>query len=180
MVEAEALASPWPREPFRVVANLPFAHGTEICRALLSDPLVPLLSADVILQWDAALKRARLWPSTMLGVHWGAWYELSIVRRLAPAAFAPTPSVAAAVLRATRRSEPLVPVHRAKAYEVFLQRAYRSGSLPACARPLGADLGIDARADPRDLDARSWAVLWQETSAPRRTVRRMTRRGRIR
>jgi 23S rRNA (adenine-N6)-dimethyltransferase len=178
VVEADALAEHWPDEPFRVVANLPFAHATDICRALLSDPLVPLRSADVILQWDAALKRARLWPSTILGVLWGAWYELSLRRRIAPAAFAPAPSVAAAVLGVQRRPQPLVPEREAGAYDAFLRRSYRSGSLPRGARSLAPGLGIDPRGDPRDLDARMWAAVWQETSAGRRTVRPMARRGR--
>jgi 23S rRNA (adenine-N6)-dimethyltransferase len=180
VVEEDALAAPWPEKPFRVVANLPFAHATDILRALLSDPRVPLRSAHVIVQWEAAVKRARLWPSTELGVLWGAWYELAVVRRIAPAAFAPAPGVAAALLAATRRGTPLVPVGAAPAYEAFLRRAYRSGSLPPTARRLAPALGIDARAEPRDLDARAWAALWQETSAAPRTVRRMSRRGRKR
>jgi 23S rRNA (adenine-N6)-dimethyltransferase len=180
VVEAPAGEARWPQDPFRVVANLPFAHATDICRALLSDPLVPLRSADVIVQWDAALKRARLWPSTILGVLWGAWYELSVLRRIAPAAFAPVPSVPAAVLHAERRPEPLVPVSQARAYEAFLRRAYGAGSLPPSARGQAPALGIDLRGDPRDLDARAWAALWQETSASPRTVTRMTRRGRSR
>jgi 23S rRNA (adenine-N6)-dimethyltransferase len=180
VVEADALAMPWPDEPFRVVANLPFAHSTDICRALLSDPSVPLRSAHVIVEWDAALKRTRLWPSTILGVLWGAWYELSVLRRIAPAAFAPRPRVAAALLQAARRPEPLVQVRQAGAYESFLRGAYRSGSLPSCARSLAPELGIDPSADPRDLDARAWAALWQETSASPRTVKRMSRRRRNR
>lgn len=180
VVELDALATPWPDEPFRVVANLPFAHATDICRALLSDPLVPLRSAHVIVEWDAALKRTRLWPSTILGILWGAWYELSVPRRIAPAAFAPAPRVAAALLRAGRRTEPLVPIRHAAAYEAFLKGAFRSGSLPPCARTLAPELGIDPRAHPRDLDARAWAALWQETSASPRTVRRMSRRRRKR
>ena len=180
VVEADALAVSWPDEPFRVVSNLPFAHATDICRALLSDPLVQLRSAHVIVEWDAALKRTRLWPSTILGVLWGAWYELSVVRRIAPTAFAPTPRVAAALLHAGRRPDPLVPIRHAAAYEAFLRAAYRSGSLPRGAHKLAHELGIDARADPRDLDARAWAALWQETSASPRTVKRMSRRRRKR
>ena len=180
VVEADALATPWPDEPFRVVANLPFAHAIDICRALFSDPLVQLRAAHVIVEWDAALKRTRLWPSTILGVLWGAWYELSIVRRIAPAAFAPTPRVAAALLRAARRPEPLVEVRDAAAYQAFLRGAYRSGSLPPCAGALAPELGIDPRAHPRDFDARAWASLWQETSASPRTVKRMSRRRRSR
>lgn len=180
VVAADALEAPWPEEVFRVVANVPFAHTTDICRALLSDPLVPLLSADLIVQWDAALKRARLWPSTFLGVLWSTWYELSVLRRIAPVAFAPAPPVAAAVLRARRRPESLVPAPQARAYESFVRRAYRSGSLPPVARLLAPGLGIDPRAGPRDLDARAWASLWQETSASPRSVTSMTRRRRTR
>jgi 23S rRNA (adenine-N6)-dimethyltransferase len=180
VVEADALAAGLPDEPFRVVANVPFAHTTDICRMLLSDPWVPLRSADLIVQWDAAVKRTRLWPSTVLGVLWAAWYELSVARRIAPIAFAPAPGVAAAVLSATRRAEPLVPIREFRAYESFLRRAYRSGSLPPSARTLAPLLGIDRAARPRDLGAREWASLWQEASASARTVPRMTRRRRTR
>jgi len=180
VVEVDALATRWPEGPFRVVANLPFAHTTDICRGLLSDPLVPLRSADLIVQWDAAIKRTRLWPSTVLGVLWGAWYELSVLRRIAPAAFSPAPSVAAALLCARRRPEPLVPVRQARAYESFLRRAFRTGRLPRYAGSLAPVLGIDPRAEPRDLDARAWASLWQETSGSPHTVTGMTRRRRTR
>src|SRR5688572_3165442 len=178
VVEADARATPWPDEPFRVVANLPFAHTTEIVRALLSNPLLPLRSADLIVQWEVAAKWARLWPSTLLGVLWGAWYELSVTRRIAPAAFAPVPAVAAGVLAARRRPRPLVRVEQAPAYATFLRRSYGRKSLPPQARGLAPRLGIEGGARPRDLDARAWAALWQETSAAPRTVGRMTRRGR--
>ena len=170
----------WPDEPFRVVANVPFALTTEIGRTLLSDPRLPLRSADLVVQWEAAVKRTRLWPSTALGVLWAAWYELDVVRRIAPAAFAPRPGVAAAVLAARRRAEPFVPLDDAPAFAAFLQRSFRAGRLPPCARPLAPALGVDAHADPRDLDARAWAAVWRETSAAPRTVARMHRRRRRR
>jgi len=158
VVVADARRLTWPGEPFRVVANLPFAHGTELLRALLADPRVPLVAADVIVQWELAVKRTRVWPSTFQGVLWSAWYELSVVRRIAPAAFAPPPSVAAAVLRATRRPRPLVDPRHAGAYGSFLQRAYRYGSPHA--RALARELGLDPRASARDLDARAWAAVF--------------------
>lgn len=179
LVRAEAAAAIWPEEPFRVVANLPFAHATDIVRALLSDPVLPLRSADLVLEWDAAVKRTRLWPSTMLGALWGAWYRLSVVRRIPPAAFVPAPSVAAAVLRAARREEPLVPVADATRYASFLRHGFRAG-VPVQARAVLPALGQDPRSTARDLDVRAWAELWRATSAAPRTVPRMTRRGRAR
>lgn len=125
VVQADALAFAWPREPFKVVANLPFAHAAEICRRLF-DPAVPLVSADLIVEWDFAAKRARLWPSTAQTVIWSAWLELSVVRRLERDAFAPRPSVAAGVLRARRRERPLVRPADAAAYERFVRRGFRA------------------------------------------------------
>jgi len=143
VVSVDARAFRWPREPFRVVANLPFAHAADICRALLSDPLVPLRSADLIVEWDFAAKRARLWPSTAQTVVWNAWYELTVVRRLPPSAFAPPPSVAAGVLRARRREVPLVDARLAGRYDAFVRDCFRR------------------RRDARELDPHAWAVRFR-------------------
>ena len=154
VVEREARAMSWPDEAFRVVANLPFTHAADICRSLLSDPAVPLLSADVVVGWDFAAKRARLWPSTAQTVLWSAWYELAVVRRLSPSAFAPVPSVAAGILRARRREPPLVDPQRAAAYDAFVRRQFR----------------LNRRA--RELDPHGWAFRFarQEPSGRVRTV----------
>jgi 23S rRNA (adenine-N6)-dimethyltransferase len=165
VLEADATALAWPAEPFRVVANLPFAHTTEICRSLLTDPRVPLTALDAIVEWDFAVKRVRVWPSSVLSVIWSAWYELSIVRRIPPQAFVPAPSVAAAVLRARRRANPLVPASQARSYAAFVGRAFRAGRLPR----VSPRLGVDRSLRPRDLDARTWAALWQERPRPRVT-----------
>jgi 23S rRNA (adenine-N6)-dimethyltransferase len=50
VVRGDARLVATPREPFRVVANLPFATGTAILRRLLDDPCVPLRQADVIVE----------------------------------------------------------------------------------------------------------------------------------
>lgn len=150
VIEADALVFAWPREPFRVVANLPFARAADICRALF-DPRVPLRSADLIVEWDFAAKRARLWPSTAQTVLWSAWYELSVARRIEARAFAPVPSVAGGVLRARRRERPLVRPEEAQRYERFVRRGFRGNRA-------------------RERDPHAWALAWQESSGPGRTV----------
>ena len=168
--EGDVLRRPWPRKPFKVVANLPFDGGTAILRSLLGRPRVPLISADVVLQWEAAAKRAAPWPATVLGVIWGAWYDLRIVRRLSRSAFAPPPAVDAAVLRATRRLDPLVPRDEAAAFERFVRRGFAVEPLsrvvpPRTLKRLALDLGFDPHARARDLDARQWAILFGEGRA---------------
>jgi 23S rRNA (adenine-N6)-dimethyltransferase len=147
VVEADARGVHLPREPFRVVANLPFAGTNEILRHLLDDPQVPLVRADLVVQWGVAVKRALPWPSTVNGVVWGAWYSTRVARRLPRSAFAPRPSVDAAVLVFERRAAPLVPLERASGYRRFVVRGFREGKRLV-------------RAEPRQLDPYEWAARY--------------------
>jgi 23S rRNA (adenine-N6)-dimethyltransferase len=168
---ADATRIAFPREPFKVVSNLPFDGATAILRRLL-DPRVQLVSADVIVEWGFAEKRAAVWPSTQLSTHWGAWFELAVKRRLPRCAFVPPPRVDAGVLHIVRRATPLVPVRDASAYGAFLTRGYRDGPRAvvrwAQLKQLEAELGFDRHARPRDLDVRQWAALYAH--AVRRSV----------
>ena len=144
VVEADAREVELPCEPFRVVANLPFDGTNEILRHLLDDPRVPLVRADLVVQWGVAVKRGLPWPSTVNGAVWGAWYSTRVARRLPRTAFQPAPSVDAAVLVFERRSRPLVPEHLAGDYRRFVARRFRRGR---------QGNGIE----PRQLDAYEWA-----------------------
>ena len=173
VVAADATRVRLPDEPFAVVANLPFASGTAILRLLLGDPGVSLTQLDAIVEWGLAAKRTAVWPSTLLGCTWGARYELRLVRRVPRGCFTPPPSVDAAVLRATRRGEPLVPPGQTPAYESLLRRAF------AAQRPLdrilprstvhrvARELGFDRHATARDLDPRQWAGLFRAVGSAR-------------
>ncbi len=166
VVEADATTLPLPAEPFSVVANLPFAAGTAILRRLLGDPRVPLVQLDAIVEWGLATKRTAVWPSTLLGCTWGAWYELSLVRRVPRVCFAPPPRVDAAVLRAGRRSVPLVAPAEAGLYGALLRRAFAAQAPLDRVLPRGLvhrvayELGFDPHAAARDLDVRQWAALY--------------------
>jgi 23S rRNA (adenine-N6)-dimethyltransferase len=174
--EADAATLQLPPEPFSVLANLPFATGTAILRSLLDDPRVPLERLEAIVEWGLAAKRAAVWPSTLLGCTWGAWYELSLVRRVPRACFAPPPSVDAAVLRAVRRTNPLVPPTQAKPYTALLRRAFAAQApldrlLPRrTVHAVAHELGFDPTGHARDLDARQWAAVYatvRSASRPR-------------
>jgi 23S rRNA (adenine-N6)-dimethyltransferase len=143
---ADATLVELPREPFRVVANLPFAGANEILRRLLGDPRVPLVRADLVVEWGAAVKRGLPWPSSVNGVVWGAWYAVSVARRLPRSAFEPPPGVDAGVLVFERRAQPLIPVERSREYRRFVAAGFRCGGR--------------ANALPRDLDAHQWAELF--------------------
>jgi 23S rRNA (adenine-N6)-dimethyltransferase len=152
VVEADARELALPRQPFRVVANLPF-HGTnEILRHLLDDPRVPLLRADLVLEWGVAVKRGLPWPSTVNGVVWSAWHTTRVERRLLRTAFEPPPSVDAGVVVFERRAQPLVPVELAAGYRSFVARGFRLGPRAV-------------RAEPRKLDPHEWAARYLSATA---------------
>jgi 23S rRNA (adenine-N6)-dimethyltransferase len=165
VVAANALDVGLPEQPFRVVANLPFGRTTAFLHRLLDDPCVPLERADLVVEWGSALKRAAVWPSTLLGVTWGAWWTFRIERRLAAACFEPAPSVDAGVLVVERRSPLLVPASVRHEYREFVRRGFKGG-LRAVATPRQARR-VGRRAAPRDLDAHQWAALFRAVRSSR-------------
>ncbi len=177
IVHGDALRVPLPAEPFRVVANIPFNASTAICRRLLDDPRTTLERADLVVELDVAWKRARVSPSTALGVYWGAWYEFAVTRRIDRSAFAPPPSIDAAILRISRRAEPLVPQRDADAYRAFVFAGFDRGALRQVVsrrelKRLALELGFAPGAEPQELDQHQWAGVWRFSSARRQRAAR--------
>jgi 23S rRNA (adenine-N6)-dimethyltransferase len=173
VVEADALEWRLPTEPFAVVANLPFAGSGAILNRLLRGPVT---RADVVVEWAFAQKHAAIWPATLKGTYWRAFYELEIARHLDRTAFTPPPSVAAAVLRFTRRGQPLVPAAESHRYWQFLSQAFHAGTevrrsviASLQGKRLAPTLGFAPNARPRDLDACQWASLYGSVNRPRQT-----------
>jgi 23S rRNA (adenine-N6)-dimethyltransferase len=152
VVAGDALSVPFPDEPFRVVANIPFAHTSALLHRLLDDPRLPLARADLIVEWGVAVKRGLPVPSSVSGVLWGAFHELRVERRLPAAAFDPPPACDAGVLVATRRTRALIAPGELPAYRRFVADAFRRG------RRVGGAL-------PRDLDAHQWAERYSRNAA---------------
>jgi 23S rRNA (adenine-N6)-dimethyltransferase len=160
VIEGDAAEFRLPREPFRVVANLPFAQTNELLRMLFDDPTIPILRADLVVEWGVAVKRTVPWPSSVSGVVWNATYETLLARRLPPSAFEPPPSVAAGDDVFRRRNEPLVPRQKINDYHRFVSTGFRHGLrrvAPAAVVRRVADPGVI----PRDLDAFQWATLYR-------------------
>jgi 23S rRNA (adenine-N6)-dimethyltransferase len=165
VVEADVLRVKLPCDPFRVVANLPFAGGHAILRRLLASGR--LERADVILEWEAARKRAACWPSTLLGVCWGVRYEFQLVRRLPARCFQPPPRVDAGLLRIEARETPLVAPPAQDAFCRFAAAGFRGGDRPLrtpfrgrAYKRVTRELGLQPSARPSDLDVHQWAAVF--------------------
>ena len=177
IVHADAAEHNWPREPFVVVANLPFARSGAILARLLRDPRLPLQRAHVIVQWEFAAKHAAVWPATLRSTYWRAWHDISIGRHLDRKTFAPAPTVDAAVLQLKRRREPRVALELHEVYWRFLADAFANPRpIRLALRPtltslqikrLAAALGFAPNARARELDAHQWARVFAFASERR-------------
>jgi len=100
VVQADATGLRLPRQPFRVVANPPFAATTGILRRLL-DPGRPLVRAELVVphhvaaRWSAGRGHA--------AQRWEPTFSARLTERVPRSAFRPAPPVDAALLSVTRR-----------------------------------------------------------------------------
>ena len=127
VVEGDFLSLSLPNRPFRVIGSLRFGHTTDVLRRLLDDPYLALERADLIVQWEAARKRAALPSSTLLSTTWVPWWEFRLGRHVPATAFRPVPRVDSGVLIITRRQPPLLPPAMARLYSEFVRSHWPFG-----------------------------------------------------
>jgi 23S rRNA (adenine-N6)-dimethyltransferase len=123
VVEGDALELELPARPFRVVANVPFGISMGLLHRLLDDPASSLQRADLLLQWDAARKRAAR-SRSIAGATWSPWWRFRLGARIPRTAFRPMPSVDGGMLVVERRPRPLLPVAAATDYGAFVHGLY--------------------------------------------------------
>jgi 23S rRNA (adenine-N6)-dimethyltransferase len=123
VVERDFVSLALPARPFRAIGSLPFARTTEILDRLL-DPGIPLVRADLVVQWEVARKRAATPPRTLRGTAWAPWWTFRVGRRIPATAFRPVPRVDSGVLTVARRDPPLLPAAMAPAYATFVRSGW--------------------------------------------------------
>lgn len=93
---------PWPRRPFRVVANPPFGCTTALLTRLLEPRNASLVGAHLVLERGAAI--GLIHPHRALTRRWACRWQFHIVRRLPASCFVPPPAVDVAIVVIQRRS----------------------------------------------------------------------------
>ena len=173
---ANALRVPLPNGAFRVVGNLPFGSGTRILQRILDDPASPLTRVDVLIQHEAARKRAQAAPSTLATLRWSPWWEFSLARVVRRDAFVPPPTVDAGLLVVRRRTDALLPARDRSAYRRLVARGFARGGSPlneALAlshRTWSAfvrERGLSMAARAAELDVFDWVALYGRIGARR-------------
>lgn len=170
VVCGNALQVPLPREAFRVVGNLPFGSGTRILRRILDSPGSPLTRVDVLIQHEAARKRAQVAPSTLATLRWSPWWDFRLVRMVRRDAFVPPPSVDAGLLVIERRADPLLSERHRTPYRHLVANGFAHRGTPL-ARALGVprrtwstfahERGVPQDARAAELDVYDWVALFE-------------------
>ncbi|TWE10043.1 23S ribosomal RNA methyltransferase Erm [Rudaeicoccus suwonensis] len=154
-----------------IVSNVPFHLTTPILRHLLDSP--EWSTAVLITQWEVARKRAGVGGTTQMTAQWWPWYEFTLDRRIAAAAFRPQPSVDAGILIIERRSKPLLGSKERRRYQSWVAEVFRGrgrGLVDVLARqgvPRGLAQEIESQHKqsrrhtlPKDLRSQDWATLY--------------------
>jgi 23S rRNA (adenine-N6)-dimethyltransferase len=171
VVEADVRAWAFPREPYRVLGNVPFAITTDVLRHLLDDPTTPMSRADLLVQLEVARKRTQDPPRNVRSLVWGPWWTFSIGRRIPASSFRPPPAVDAAMLTIRRREPPFLPAGQSEPYERLLRQLFLSPDRPvvrslrsvvgAHAGRVVSDVGLSHGARPTDLRVVDAAALFR-------------------
>lgn len=177
IVQADVLRVSFPAAPWRAFGNIPFALTTSILRRLLDDPASGPERADLVVQLEAARKRAAVHPGTLVSLGWLPWWELTLVRRISRHGFEPPPAVDAGLLVITRRNPALLPPVDRSAYVALLRRSFDHGSwplrrsvqgfvpLPTWKR-IARERGLSVNARPPELDVWDWVALFDAAPPP--------------
>ncbi|GAB2730235.1 23S ribosomal RNA methyltransferase Erm [Nocardia thraciensis] len=163
-----------PREPFAVVANVPFGSTTDIVRWCLAAR--GLTAATLLTQREFARKHSGAYGrwSKLTVEHW-PWVSMVLGDEVARTSFHPVPRVDAAVLHLRRRTEPLLPRAAAGEYRRMVELGFSGvgGSLAASLRrehPAGAvrRACAAAKVDPGQVvghvPPNAWATLFRVLS----------------
>jgi 23S rRNA (adenine-N6)-dimethyltransferase len=170
-VAGDVTTCPFPDHAFRAFGSIPFGLTTLILRRLLDDPDRPLVRADLLVQYEAARKRASVWPTTLTSLGWLPWWRLSLARHIPRLAFDPPPSVDAGLISITRRDPPLLDPPARASFVRMLDRAFRQSSQPVRRslrslvpartwKRLARDRGIPVDAGPTQLDVYDWVAVF--------------------
>ncbi len=106
IIEGNALQTPFPTEPYKVVANIPYHITSPLLRnAFLESPRTPT-SMTLLIQWEVAKKICDENNRGMLTILVGLFGAPSLLFKVPPSAFLPPPEVDSAVLHIESFPEP--------------------------------------------------------------------------
>ncbi|UFJ39315.1 23S ribosomal RNA methyltransferase Erm [Brevibacillus humidisoli] len=130
VIERDILKTSLPRDPFSVVASIPYSITTPILEKLLYPPSSAIQRAVLMIEYGAA---KRFTANSIINpriLKWRIWFEMKLIRVVGRSHFSPPPRVDSAILRVRRRSSPLVASHHHSRFVALAEYGLRCPELP--------------------------------------------------
>lgn len=108
VVQGNALDVPFPQEPYRIVANIPYHITSPLLRHAFLESPVPPKSLTLLIQREVAERIADPEDRGLLSIIVALFGKARIVKHVPPQSFLPPPAVDSAVLHIDCHSAPLV------------------------------------------------------------------------
>lgn len=106
-----------PKEKFVVVSNIPYSITTPIMKMLLHNPSNGLQRGVIVIEKGAAKRFTSRSVKNAYVLAWRMWFDIRYVKEVSRDHFSPPPRVDSAIIRITRKKEPVIPY---KDYIAFL------------------------------------------------------------
>lgn len=106
-----------PKEKFVVVSNIPYSITTPIMKMLLNNPSNGFQRGVILMEKGAAKRFTSRSVKNAYVLAWRMWFDIRYVKEVSRDYFSPPPKVDSAIIKITRKKEPVIPY---KDYITFL------------------------------------------------------------
>jgi len=162
--EGNILTVTFPRAPYKIFSNIPFHLSSPIVQKFINSPTSPE-AAYLIVQRQFGRKLIATDTThftSQLGMIIGAEYRVKIIKSLKKTDFWPHPAVDTVFIEFIKRSVPLVPKTRLKAYEKFTVDCFSDPKILA-KMPLSV-INHTVGVSPSRLSLEQWMLLFEHQS----------------
>ncbi|MFI1203251.1 23S ribosomal RNA methyltransferase Erm [Streptomyces sp. NPDC020883] len=160
-----------PRQPIRLIGNLPFVSGTKILRRCLELGPNRMCQAVFLLQREYVGKRTGAWGGNLFNAQWEPWYTFEGGLAFSRNEFSPVPRADTQTLVVMPRRRPSVPWRERTDYQRFTQQIFDTGQMTigeAARKVLRRghaqfvrSAGVRPADRVKDLTVRDWAALFR-------------------
>lgn len=172
IVERDIRKAYLPKQPFCVVANIPFSITTPILKKLMDSPAASFQRAALILDYGAAKGlTARLIRHPRL-LTWRMGFDIELIKVVPKHHFAPPPRVDTAIVLIRRKAPPLVAPRHRPAFAALAEYGLKRPDLPLCEALQGiftppqmkylvSCLGASRDVPVCAMNERQWGIVFQ-------------------
>ncbi|WP_054951508.1 23S ribosomal RNA methyltransferase Erm [Numidum massiliense] len=172
VIERNFLEIGLPRQPFCVVANIPYSITTPILGKLLDRPTNSLQRAVLVVEKGAAIRFTATPITDPRILTWRMWFHLERGRSISPNNFSPPPRVDSAVLVIRRKETPPIDARHHRQFAALaaygltaphapLHMALDGVFTPPQVTRLVRQLDVAQEAPIGTLNERQWRIVFQ-------------------